>query len=161
MEPLIKTLSPKKLVGMQQLMSLAQNKTPVLWKSFMQQRRHISNALGPDLYSIQVYNGFLEPQQFNPQTLFQKWAAAEVSDFNSIPAGMQSFTLPGGLYAVFMHKGAAATGAKTFHYIFSTWLPASEYVLDDRPHFEILGEKYKNNDPASEEEIWIPIKKKE
>ncbi|MGZ3932958.1 MAG: GyrI-like domain-containing protein, partial [Bacteroidia bacterium] len=98
MEPLIKTLSPKKLVGMQQLMSLAQNKTPVLWKSFMQQRRHISNALGPDLYSIQVYNGFLEPQQFNPQTLFQKWAAAEVSDFNSIPAGMQSFTLPGGLY---------------------------------------------------------------
>jgi AraC family transcriptional regulator len=29
--------------------------------------------------------------------------------------------------------------------------------LDDRPHFEVLGEKYKNNDPTSEKEIWIPI----
>jgi hypothetical protein len=24
----------------------------------------------------------------------------------------------------------------------------------------LLGEKYKNNDPDSEEEIWIPIRKK-
>jgi AraC family transcriptional regulator len=42
---------------------------------------------------------------------------------------------------------------------FSTWLPDSEYRLDVRPHFEVLGEKYKNDDPESEEEIWIPIKK--
>ena len=34
------------------------------------------------------------------------------------------------------------------------------YTLDDRPHFEILGEKYKNQDPDSEEELWIPIKPK-
>jgi AraC family transcriptional regulator len=42
-------------------------------------------------------------------------------------------------------------------YIFNTWLPKSGYQLDRRPHFEILGEKYKNNNPDSEEEIWIPI----
>lgn len=29
-----------------------------------------------------------------------------------------------------------------------------------QPHFEVLGEKYKDNDPTSEEEIWIPIKAK-
>jgi AraC family transcriptional regulator len=40
------------------------------------------------------------------------------------------------------------------------WLPNSAYALDDRPHFEALGEQYKNNDPNSEEEIWIPIKPK-
>jgi hypothetical protein len=28
------------------------------------------------------------------------------------------------------------------------------------PHFEVLGDKYKNNDPSSEEEVWIPIKPK-
>jgi AraC family transcriptional regulator len=39
-------------------------------------------------------------------------------------------------------------------------LPNLGYTLDDRAHFEVLGEKYKNNDPLSEEEIWIPIKKK-
>jgi len=27
-------------------------------------------------------------------------------------------------------------------------------------HFELLGEKYKNNHPDSEEEVWIPIKEK-
>lgn len=39
-------------------------------------------------------------------------------------------------------------------YIFATWLPSSAYVLDNRPHFEVLGAKYKSNDPGSEEEIW-------
>ncbi|MEP7234441.1 MAG: GyrI-like domain-containing protein, partial [Ignavibacteriota bacterium] len=46
----------------------------------------------------------------------------------------------------------------TFQYILRTWVPNSNYELDDRPHFEILGEKYKKDDPSSEEEIWIPIK---
>jgi AraC family transcriptional regulator len=46
-----------------------------------------------------------------------------------------------------------------FTYIFTRWLPASGYQLDNRPHFEILGDKYKNNDPESEEEIWIPVRK--
>lgn len=27
--------------------------------------------------------------------------------------------------------------------------------VDDRPHFEVLGGKYQNNSPNSEEEIWI------
>jgi AraC family transcriptional regulator len=31
------------------------------------------------------------------------------------------------------------------------------FEVDDRPHFEILGIRYRNNDPNSEEEIWIPI----
>ena len=84
----------------------------------------------------------------------------EVSDINAIPDDMESYTLTGGLYAVFTHKGAAATGPETFRYIFGTWLPASEYGLDNRAHFEILGDKYRNDDPDSEEEIWIPIRSK-
>ena len=35
------------------------------------------------------------------------------------------------------------------------------YILDNRPHFEVLGGKYKNNDSNSEEEIWIPVKQKQ
>jgi AraC family transcriptional regulator len=37
-------------------------------------------------------------------------------------------------------------------------LPGSDYSLDSRAHFEILGKKYKHDDPNSEEEVWIPIK---
>jgi AraC family transcriptional regulator len=70
---------------------------------------------------------------------------------------MEPFRLEGGLYAVFDFKGSG-NDKSIFQYIFGTWLPGSDYNLDNRPHFEVLGEKYKNNDPGSEEEIWIPIK---
>lgn len=66
--------------------------------------------------------------------------------------------LTGGLYAVFIHKGGPNTFPKTFQYIFRTWLPASDYTVDNRAHFEILGEKYKNEDPNSEEEVYIKRK---
>jgi AraC family transcriptional regulator len=71
---------------------------------------------------------------------------------------MEPLALPGGLYAVFLYHGAASQADQTFQYIFGTWIPNSGYSLDNRPHFEILGKKYKNEDPDSEEEIWIPIK---
>ena len=58
---------------------------------------------------------------------------------------------------IFDHKGSSSDHS-IFEYIFSKWLPASKYEVDDRPHFEVLGLNYKNNDPESEEEIWIPIK---
>ncbi len=73
---------------------------------------------------------------------------------------METYTLVRGLYAVFDYKGLH-TDTKIFYYIFETWLPKSnDYCLDDRPHFEILGAKYKNNDPNSEEQIWIPVRPK-
>lgn len=138
-------------------MSLSVNRTGELWQSFMQRRKEIKNNIGNDLYSMQVYDPMYFAD-FNPDAEFEKWAAIEVSDLHEIPSEMESCILPGGLYAVFLHKGAASTGSKTFQYIFGTWLPDSGYALDNRPHFEILGEKYKNEDPDSEEEIWIPLK---
>ena len=58
----------------------------------------------------------------------------------------------------FLHRGPASEGMKTYQYIFQTWLPVSGYRLDDRPHFAVMGEKYKKEDPDSEEEIWVPVK---
>lgn len=157
MKPGIETITGKKLIGKRLTMSLSVNKTGELWQSFMQRRNEIRNYIGNELYSMQVYDP-LYFTHFNPNTQFDKWAAIEVADFDSVPDGMDTIILPTGLYAVFLHKGAASAGPATFQYIFGTWLPISGYKLDNRPHFEILGEKYKNEDPDSEEEIWIPIK---
>ncbi|NBA87546.1 GyrI-like domain-containing protein [Emticicia sp. CRIBPO] len=157
MEPRIETLSLKKLVGISLQMSMADNKTAELWRSFMPRRQEIKNRLSPDMFSLQVYESAFD---FNPGTVFTKWAAVEVPDFSAIPENMASFEIPEGLYAVFLHKGASPTAARTFGYIFGVWFPSSDYELDHRPHFEILGEKYKNNDPDSEEEIWLPVKLK-
>ena len=82
-----------------------------------------------------------------------------MSSFDDLPEGFTTLLLAEGLYAVFHYKGLN-TDTSIFQYIYGVWLPSSSYVLDNRPHFEVLGEKYKNNDVNSEEEIWIPIKPK-
>ncbi len=155
-EPHICSLSGKKLIGKRITMSFASNKTAELWRSFMPVRNAIENIVGPDLYSVQTYPPLFF-ERFDVNTNFEKWAAMEVSNFDSIPAGMETFELAGGDYAVFVYKGAASQAESIFRYILGDWLPGSGYTLANRPHFEVLGEKYKKDDPDSEEEIWIPI----
>jgi AraC family transcriptional regulator len=158
MQPRIEKLKEKKLIGKSITMSFADNKTGELWRSFMPRRREIANTVTTELFSLQVYLSS-HFENFDPNREFKKWALVEVADFDNVPRDMETFTLTGGLYAVFQYKGSSAdTGV--FQYIYTTWLPNSDYVLDERPHFEILGEKYKNDDPDSEEEIWIPVKPK-
>jgi AraC family transcriptional regulator len=106
---------------------------------------------------MQVYNESLRIGDLKQE--FEKWAVVEVSDFDKVPNKMETFVLESGLYAVFHYRGLN-TDNRIFIHIFGNWLPNSDYLLDNRPHFEILGEKYKNGDPNSEEEIWIPIKEK-
>jgi len=157
LEPRIETLPEKKIVGKRIKMSFSNNKTRELWRSFMPVRREIKNIIGSELFSIEVYEP-LYFNNFNPEKEFDKWAAVEVTDFEKVPDDMDTLILPRGLYAVFIHKGAAGKGPETYRYIFGTWLPASDFLLDDRPHFAVMGEKYKNGDPDSEEEVWIPVK---
>ena len=159
MEIRIETLSEKKLVGNRLKMTFANDKTGELWRNFMPRRREIKNNLTTEMISMQVYDESFDFVTFNSQTMFEKWATVEVNDFDDIPDKMETFLLEGGLYAVFIHKGSN-TDTSTFHYIFTNWVPKSNYILDSRPHFEVLGEKYKNGNPNSEEEIWIPIKLK-
>lgn len=157
MEYRIEHLHEKKLVGKNRSMSFADNTTAELWRSFMPHRKEIQNALSSDLYSMQVYPPLFF-ERFNPSAAFEKRAALEVRDFDAVPDGMEAFVLPAGTYAVFLYKGPAGSPVP-FQYILQTWLPQSGYALDARPHFELLGEKYKNNDADSEEEIWIPVRK--
>jgi AraC family transcriptional regulator len=159
MQPTIKYIEPKKLVGKSLKMSLTENSTAQLWGGFMPRLKEIVNRITTNKFSLQVY----EPnyfENFNPSNKFVKWALVEVADFASIPEGLETFDLLGGQYAVFIHKGDSTTFHKTAQYIFGEWLPNSAYVLDDRAHFEVLVEKTKRDDPTSEEEVWIPIKTK-
>lgn len=158
MTPGIRTIDEKKLVGKRLIMSFANYKVAELWKSFIARRREVTNNLTDDLISLVVYKP-THFADFKPTNEFEKWATVEVSNFVNVPDEMETFTLPGGLYAVFNYKGLN-TDNSVYQYIFGTWMPASGYLLDNRPHFEILGHRYKNNDPTSEEEIWIPIRPK-
>lgn len=147
-----------KLVGKRLTMSLANYKVDELWKRFMPQRNLINNKLSNHLISLASY----KPDyftNFKPTNEFERWVAVEVTNFDNVPEEMETFIIPAGLYAVFDYKGLS-TDNSIFEYIYGIWIPNSGYIIDNRPHFEVLGEKYKNNDPTSEEEIWIPVSPK-
>jgi len=158
MKPSIQLLARKQLIGMSETMSLVADKTGQLFRTFMPRRKEIPNLINADTFDLRVYPEDYH-QAFNPAKSFTKWALAEVSKVEVIPADMGVYNLVGGQYAVFHYKGLSSD-QHIFKYIFMEWLPQSDFVLADRPHFEVLGEKTKLNDPNSEEEIWIPVANK-
>lgn len=153
-------LSEKKLIGKSKRMSFVNNTTRDLWQWFQSKRATLKNVVGNDLYSLEVYDGPDHFRNFDPTREFSKWAAVEVGNYDDVPGDMEKLIIPKGLYAVFLHKGPASEGKNTYMYIFQTWLPSSEFALDDRPHFAVMGAKYKGDSAESEEEIWIPVVKK-
>lgn len=155
-EPRIETLPPKTLVGMKIEMSFAENRTPELWRGFMPRRNEVPNAIGTELYSVQLYGaGFFE--RFSPTAQFEKWAARPVTAVGNLPEGMQVLELPGGLYAGFTYRGMPSAYGPIFQALATKWMPQNGFMLDGRPHFEVLGEKYSRDSEDSEEEVWLPV----
>lgn len=159
-QPEIRMLRPKLLVGKHLNMNLQNNRTAELWRSFMPMRHQLLHKVTSDLISMQVYPDQFKFVPFNIAANFEKWATVEVSKVENLPEGFDTFELTGGEYAVFLYKGAVVNAAPFFRMIFEEWLPASGFELRQAPHFELLGEKYSNTSPDSEEEIWIPVNKK-
>ncbi|MFK2820998.1 GyrI-like domain-containing protein [Flavobacteriaceae sp. LMIT009] len=159
MKPRIETIAEKQLVGHALEMSLVSNKTQELFSGFMPLKKSIINSLSNDVYEVMVYpyNHFKE---FNPANTFTKWATVEIFTFEDAPNDMSQLTLQSGLYAVFTYKGLPQDFGVFMQHVFMEWLPKSEFTLDDRPHFNVLGAAYKNNHPDSEEDVYIPIKPK-
>ncbi|TGK81982.1 AraC family transcriptional regulator [Leptospira noumeaensis] len=157
MDSKIISIEKKYLVGKKIEMSLVESLTPILWKSFVPKIGSISNRVSTEKISLSVYplDYF---QNFNPNRKFIKWAGVEVSSVMDLPEGMEVLEIPAGLYSVFLYKGSVAESGPFFEWIFRDWFPKSGYDLDNRPHFELLGDKYINDDPSSEEFVYIPIK---
>lgn len=155
----IEEASPKKLIGMSIKTSLSDYGAPGFWQRFMPRVKSVENKVGGKKYSIQIYDNLFSYSGFHPKLIFKYWAATEVKNFKSVPKEMETLQLPGGKYAVFIHKGTMAEFQKTLNFIHLNWLPDSGYELDFRPHFEVLDERYLGpQNPDSQEEVWVPIK---
>ncbi len=155
--PRIEVLPQTQLVGLRMQMTFAQNRTRELWQSFMPRRKELTTVVGSDLYSVEVYPNTAFFESFDPTRTFEKWAAVQVSVLDGIPEDMEHLELSEGPYAVFLYKGKPSEAPATYQYIYNSWLPNSPYILDDRPHFAIMGEQYKGEHPDSEEELWVPV----
>lgn len=159
-DPRITDLTDIFIAGYHIRTTLAENKTSELFRRFMPEKKQLSHAVNNHIYSVQIYDSPDSLKKFTPHSPFTKWAGVKVENNKAaLPGEMEILTIPAGQYAVFIHKGRADSFPKTMQYIFGEWLPASDYELDDRPHFEVMGEKYLgHNNPDSQEEAWIPIR---
>ncbi len=157
MNSTIITFPATKFIGKNLTFTYGDYRAFELWSSFMPRRNEIENTIGNDLYNVQINP---ENFDFQPTTPFVKWACRPVTSVEKIPNDMYVLEIPEGLYAVFQYKGNSQNIGDFFRRIYTEWLPTSGYKIENRPQFEILGEKYKNNSLDSEETIYIPIKVK-
>jgi AraC family transcriptional regulator len=88
---------------------------------------------------------------------FEYMTGVEVASFDSLPPGMGRMRVPAQRYAVFMHRGPAATLHATWNAIWHQWLPSSGYRMANTPEFERYDERF---DPATGSgviEVWASI----
>ena len=149
------------LAGMFTTMSLQRNTTYQLWNKFM--KSYIGAGLPRDanMYSVSDYGTSIIDGSFSPALEYQKWACAEEHPELMKLAGVHTLVIPAGLYATLEHHGEARMIGNTIGKFYSQWLPDSDYVLDERLHFELMGERYLGHEnPNSVEELFIPVKHK-
>ena len=154
MNPKILEVSEIKVIGLSTTIKMhEQHKIVALWKQFMPRKHELKTLVSEELIAMQIFN---LQKNGEPDEDFDIWACAEVEDFNTMPQNLKSFTIPSGKYAVFLHRGMNAS--LTYQNIMTEWLPNSGYVIDDRPHFQVMGQTYKNGSPDSEEDFYVPIR---
>lgn len=146
-------LQEKLVVGMKSKTQQLQYQNIVaLWKQFMPRQTQIKNRLTQEFIALQNYSDF-----GNSTDNFEFWACVEVSNSSFLPEGMWFMKIPEGQYAIVLHKGMDA-GA-TYQKIITEWLPTSGYKIANRPHFQVMGDKYNNGCQDSEEDVYVPIEK--
>jgi AraC family transcriptional regulator len=154
-EPTIQEFEGALLCGIKIPMELRSFNPERAWALLMPQLHKVTTRTSEDLISLRDFDVVpVFGPEANPS--FSYWAAVEVTREN---IHFEQLEIPKGTYAVFNYKGLS-TDHSIWRYIYGTWMASSPYTLDNRPHFERLGARYKNNDPSSEEEIWIPITEK-
>jgi len=86
----------------------------------------------------------------------------EVENFDNIPAGAVSLTIPKSTYAVFtaIGKNMPKSIGEAFNFAFNEWLPKSEFEYNGIADFELYDmERMEIDEP--EVDVYIPISKKE
>jgi AraC family transcriptional regulator len=155
MEPRMETRAATTLIGMHNRAG-SEGTTSDLWRRFLPRRSEIRGRVDDNRISMRVFHR-ADDEPLGQQTPVDEWAVVEVSAGTEAPEGMEVFELPGGTYAVFLHRGLPSALPETLGHVFGTWLPSSPYELDNRPHLAVMGPGYTHDDPDAEEELWIPV----
>ncbi len=127
---------------------------------YINQKSKIKNTLNPNMY----YGITVEPSFDSDLVTYM--CSLEVPGLGQIPEGMSARMLPASQYAVFKYIGFFHPSKLTFHdfkhiweFIYTAWLPASNYIKKQNFHFERI-----DTNIASEEycemDLYLPVVEK-
>lgn len=147
LSPQIRQMPPMLIVGLETHFQHAGSPLlPQLWQRLLARRSELPES-APLVGVIMPASGH--------QVLYL--AGAAVPDGADVPQDMSRRTVPGGRYAVFLHRGDVAGMEKTMTAIFRDWFPGSGYVQRPAPQLELYDARFRPNSDDSEFEIAIPI----
>ncbi|HZG55283.1 AraC family transcriptional regulator [Paenibacillus sp.] len=120
-------------------------------------------------FGVELY----EPGMEGRAGAFTYVACIETDGEGIAPEGMVALTIPGGRYAAATHIGSTERLQETFDYVYGVWLPESGERARAWPaaggangtfptgrcgfDVEAYDDRYRENDPTSELEIWVPL----
>jgi AraC family transcriptional regulator len=163
MEPKFIELPGKKVVGIgtKFISILSPNKNnssviPALWGQFMKRIGQIKHRVGNSCFGAVEMLPASEKKSDKDEMFYI--ACAEVSDFDSVPAGMIHRVIPAGRYACFTHKGKLDRLEQTMKHIYGSWLPRSKTQLRDAPHLELYDQRFIPDSDQSEFDILLPVR---
>jgi len=140
--PEVKQLSEMKLVGFRVLCPGDQYivEIPKASKVLSERTGEIANVVNPSFQ----YGAFVVEHSSNEEDGY--WVCVEVSEFEGIPEGMVSLTIPGQMYALLRHIGANDEIRQAYTELHQ-WIEANGYRrLPEKWHLEAF---HKWSDPAN------------
>jgi AraC family transcriptional regulator len=124
---------------------------PAQWQRFLPSFGHIPGQVGNVAYGARSTS--------DDQGNFDYLCGVAVADFSRVPMELTRLRIPEQRYAVFTHGDHISTIRRTWHTIWTQWLPQSGHELLDAPDFERYGENFDSRTGQGEVEIWIPLKR--
>ena len=107
------------------------------------------------------YELHVEPVEYAETRNFYVMVGVEIADLEDLPLELSVKVLPAGSYAVFTLRGPEIA-SNWPDAIYKGWLPESGY--EEARKFTVErydGERFKGiDDPESELDIWVPVRKK-
>jgi len=123
------------------------------WNRFLNEAGTIKNKTVPKCYyQVQYWS---DNQELGGLYFFTGTEVTRLTEVNPL---FVIKIIPKGKYLRFIHKGFSNKVGYTYNYIYTQFLPETDYKLTKPLNFEYFGEMYKGacND-QSESEIYIPV----
>lgn len=154
MKPRIVERGPFHVVGVRERFAPGHIEAiPLLWERFVPFAPELPNKVPDVLYGVCVDG--TDPAAEEPG--FEYTACSEVTTLDDIPEGMVGFTVPGGTFAVFTHRGPVSQLADSVRTVWRELLPAEGLKPTGAPDFELYDERFRGEEPDCEVDIYVPV----